>query len=125
MLKLLKLEVEKNKEACNGKFYKAKFNPFINRKGEYVYQIRMIPIKKMSCPGCDSCWFLDEDLNERLGCFEYDKHKSKSPFHSGHIPNMEHLRHDHIYELKATNLSKDWETGYVDDWDLEFVEIKD
>jgi hypothetical protein len=29
-----------------------------------------------------------------------------------------------LYEVRATNFSKDWETGYVDDWDLVLVPFK-
>lgn len=28
---------------------------------------------------------------------------------------------DGIYELKAVNISTDWQTGYVDDWDLKLL----
>lgn len=32
---------------------------------------------------------------------------------------------DGIYEVVMTNLSHDWETGYLDDWDLKLVPYTD
>ena len=63
--------------------------------------IRML--KKKSCPGCEKCGFLLEDLSQNESVI---------------IPEIEH---DELYTVVVTNISKDWETGYVDDWDLEVV----
>lgn len=38
----------------------------------------------------------------------------------GRILNFNEVN-DGIYELIVCNISKDWETGYVDDWDLKLV----
>lgn len=32
---------------------------------------------------------------------------------------------DGLYELSAINISKDWETGIIDDWDVILVEYKE
>jgi len=60
-------------------------------------------LKKKSCPGCEKCGFLLEDLSQNESVI---------------IPEIEH---DELYTVVVTNISKDWETGYVDDWDLEVV----
>lgn len=112
---------------CKGQLFKAKFNPFINAKGEYIYQIRMIPIKRLSCknPKCEACRFLvHDDLSERISCFDSHKEKLEKPALSNLIPNLKHVRHNHIYRLSVVNISKDFETGYVDDWDLAFIAVE-
>lgn len=41
-----------------------------------------------------------------------------------HMPDFDKLE-DGIYELKICNESRDIESGYIDDWDYEFVKVED
>lgn len=65
-------------------------------------------LKRKSCKGCDQCGYLRDDLHERM-CDE------------GII--LPEIEHDALYTIKVTNVSHDYESGFVDDWDLEAVKI--
>jgi len=39
-----------------------------------------------------------------------------------HLPK-DGLIEGRLYESRATNVSRDWETGYPDDWDVEIFEV--
>jgi len=93
---------------CKGLIYRGKRNAFINGRDEYVYSERMMLLKRKSCKGCERCGFLHEELQQSL---DMDC-----------LPLMpSYLEDGCLYQLSVTNMSKDWETGYVDDYDLEFV----
>ena len=92
---------------CKGKIYRARVNKFVNSKGEYIYQERMIPLKRKSCSGCDACAFLDEQLHESI---------------SNDISIIiKDIKHDALYSLEITNTYRDYITGMLEDWDLEFI----
>jgi hypothetical protein len=40
-------------------------------------------------------------------------------------PIVDEIRHGALYDLRVTNISRDWETGIVDDYDFEFVKRKE
>ena len=107
-------ENQPEKVQCKGKCYRGKINNFINVKGEVILQQRMIPVKRMSCCGCEDCDYTEEDLHERMNDFDY-----MAPI----FP--EKIKHGQLYKLKVTGVGRDWETGIVDEWDLEFVEVDD
>lgn len=98
---------------CTGLFYRCKVNSFINSKGAYVYQERMVPLKRMSCPGCVHCGDLLDELNE----VAFDKYMNG--------PVIEKIKDSGLYKLQITNISTDWESGIVDDWDIEFVLVEE
>ena len=40
---------------------------------------------------------------------------------SGYLIGLGDVEHNGLYTINATNISRDWESGYVDDYDLELV----
>lgn len=108
----IKFNDEIDPQQCNSLIFKAKVNVFLNSKNEFVYQQRMIPMKKLSCKGCNQCGFLLEELDERISNKDFSM-----------IP--ENIEHGALYRLETTHISRDWETGIIDDWDLEFIKIED
>ena len=101
---------EQDEEPCKGLFFRGKNNMFVNDRNEYVYQERMTPLKRMSCKGCSQCGPLLDDLHEWIA--------------GGQGPVINDLEHGALYRLEITNVQTDWESGYADDWDLEFVRVK-
>lgn len=91
-------------DVCKELVYRCKVNHFINSKGHIVYSSRFIPMKRLSCPGCPKCGGLLECLDGDL------------PLVSSEVNNQ-------LYSLEMVNISRDWESGHVDEWDLEFREI--
>lgn len=98
---------EESEPLCIGLFFRAKKNYYLNSRDEYVYQERMTPLKRMSCKGCSQCGYLKDELNEQC-CMDEP-------------PIVDDLQHGAVYQLKVTNIQTDWESGYADDWDIEFV----
>jgi hypothetical protein len=67
-------------------------------------------LKRKSCPGCEKCgWLWDElrqsDFNNRL--------------------DFDAVSHGKCYTIDMCNVSTDWESGVIDDYDLEFIEVKE
>jgi len=104
-------ELPPDGKPCRGLVFRGRVNAFVNNRGEYVYKESMRPLKRLSCPGCVKCGWLVEGLKEYLA--------------EGMQPNIDSIDDQALYELVITNVSTDWETGYVDDWDLEFRRKKE
>ena len=111
-MKFKNIETNEKINDCKGKIYKFKQNYFKNAKGHYIYKETMVPQKRLSCPGCEVCGWLIESLDE-MNQYTYDNG-----------PPIEYPEHNALYELSVTNQSRDWESGVVDDYDIEFVKVK-
>ena len=110
LIKSMKLNEKKEKVGtCKGKLFRGKVNAFVNNEGEYVYQERMRPLKRASCEGCLECGWLNEALEETV--------LSKD------IPIINNIKHGATYRLQIVNVSRDYATGIIDDWKLEFVKV--
>jgi len=108
---LSKFKESKKKNKCKGRIFRAHVNRYLTKKGGYVYQEKMTPLKRMSCKGCDRCVVFDECLPD----FVYGDNP----------PFIKNIKDRALYELKVVDISYDWETGNADDFNLEFVELKD
>lgn len=98
---------------CKGKIYRCRINAYISpTTGQYVRTERMVPMKRLSCPGCEKCGYLDEYMSEDLHC-------------AGELAVEPDLEHGALYEFKITRQYRDWETGYVDDFEMAFVKVED
>ncbi len=94
-------------EICKGLIFRYRETEYLNSDGAFVRTNRMMPMRRKSCPGCSKCdWFFD--------CYK----EQGVMWPSG-------LKEGELYHLTVVNVSTDWETGYVDDFDLEFVEYKE
>ena len=94
-------------DECIGKKYRYTENNYINLRGAICLEQKMTPLKKQSCPGCEKCGWIDDDLHESI--------VNVRP------PIIKKAANNGIYTVEITNISRDWETGYVDDYDFEFV----
>ena len=79
--------------------------------GELVYKQEFRPLKRLSCPGCEECAWIDDYLLEDVGC--------------GVFPQNSNLKNNDICKIKVSKEYTDWETGLVDEIELEFIEVKD
>ncbi len=110
-------EPEKREEPdqCGGLFYRVAREAWIGSDADVCFRYRLRPLTKISCAGCDLCSWLLEDLDTRL----YD-------YNAGYMDyDFDSLSHGMLVELKVTGVSTDWESGVVDDYDIEFVEVKE
>ena len=96
---------------CKGIIYRAQVNAYINKRGEYIYQERMSLLKRKSGTGCPDCYYFAEMLYEDVN--------------SNILPIISNIVHNQLYRLTIVNIYKDFETGNVDNYDLEFCMIKE
>ena len=97
---------------CKGRFYRGRVSGYLNSRNEYVYTEKMIPLKRMSCPGCEKCGWVDDELSMFISEKTY-------PEVIGGIEDGE------LYTIDICNISHDWESGIVDDYDLVFTKVVD
>jgi hypothetical protein len=109
-LSKLLLDVDEVKTpVCKGRFYRGYVTKYQTKYG-IAKKIEVRILKRMSCPGCDKCGGIDEDLN--MGLWE-------------DYISLEGIEDGKIYQTEYYNVSTDWEGGYVDSYDIRFVEVKD
>lgn len=108
MYDFVTLKTMAESDTCKGRIYKLVKNAFVSNRGDVVFKNTFVLQKRKSCPGCELCQWINDDIAnagvESIVCKTF--------------------KEGALYRLEMTNMSKDWETGYVDDYDLEFVEIK-
>jgi len=93
----------KNREECKGIFFRYKFNCYVSKTKSIEYKQSFKLLKRMSCPGCNLCQGFWEDLN-----------MTGAPEDILKLPGQ--LIDDQIYKICFVPVSKDWETGYLDEW---------
>ncbi len=104
-------ETQTEPPTCKGRIYRARVNAFLNHKGEMVYQERMAPMRRKSCPGCEECFHLDQ-LAEYVA--------------DGEPPDyMDCISNGALYELVLKDDKPDWESGAIEGGEFWFVAIKE
>lgn len=90
---------------CKGQRYRATITNFINLRGQLISQVRMSLLKRLSCPGCKECG--GDPLPDHVAM--------------GDIPILDNIVNGKIYRVIMVNVSHDWETGHIDNYDLKFI----
>lgn len=103
-LSLLKLE----RPPCSGLIFRYTESTWIDSSGSLNTRARYSLLKRASCT---CCRHLIDDLREMI-------HPRSSSIIYPERPEVNGL-----YRLRVVNESTDWESGIVDDWDLEFSRI--
>lgn len=103
-------------ETCGGLFYRVAREAWFGSNGDICFRYRFRPLTSKSCIGCYTCEWLLEDFAERL-----------NDYNSGYVDFQleQYYNHGSLVQLKVTNVSTDWETGIVDDYDIDFVEVNE
>lgn len=97
-------------EKCKGRMYRCSTNTYLNSKGAYVEIVRMNPLKRMSCKGCEKCGWMDEWLFEdTVNLYHDESLLPKEPVHGA------------LYRYDVISTSTDWETGYTELDEVGFV----
>lgn len=94
--------------SCKGQVFKASVNNFTTRKRGFGFEIRLVPMKRMSCPGCEKCGWLHENFNEINNDWP--------------ILNIENCEDGKFYTIGICNELRDYESGMIDAWDLQLIE---
>ncbi len=109
IVELLEESASHDVEECKGLFFRVSVNDyFVRERNEYTYSTRLRLLKSISCPGCNQCQWLLDNYGE-----------------CGDIPILpDDLSNGDVVTLGVTNISHDYETGYVDGYDLRFSKVK-
>lgn len=105
---LLKAKNSISSNSCKGQIFRADVQMCMTKRG-VMFSVRLNKLKRMSCPGCEYCSWITDDLSEI------------DPDHWP-IIGIESAEHGKLYTLEMCNVGRDYETGMVDEWDLRVVE---
>lgn len=94
---------------CKGIVFRCILNAYIAHDDSYVEKIMMRPLKRKSCKGCVRCGWIIDSMRESVG-------DERFPIIHDAMPNA-------LYKVIVVNEQEDWETGFIDDFDLEFKRI--
>jgi len=108
-----KLEEKKinNVEVCKGLFWRGSINTFLSEHRSLEHRKSLRLLKRISCKGCDKCYWLWDYLSEDISCNEGIDYIGK-------------IKHGAIYTYQV-NSSKGYYDAYPEIDDIEFVEVKD
>ena len=101
---MLDLIADEETTYCQGTVFKASVQNCRTAKGGFRFQVHLVPMKKMSCPGCEKCGWQSENFSEVNNDWP--------------INGIESCEDGKFYFVSTCNESKDWETGQVDEWKL-------
>lgn len=99
-------------EKCKGRFYRVRKNAYKSDRRIFM-STSLIELKRMSCPGCKRCAWIDDDVHEGL-CDMGD----------AYIEGLNSVKDGDIVRLLFILDSTDWETGLVDSWHLKAVKCQ-
>lgn len=104
--------IDETIEHCKGIYFRGFYNQYY-QDGKFEIKQGIKLLKRKSCPGCNKCGFILDNLQE-LSCVE------------GSIILPKYgIEHGKLYSVIVTNESRDWESGVVDDWDLEIIKVEE
>lgn len=94
-------------EPCKGLVFRGYSNTF--KSNNHIGQHQGIKLlKRKSCPGCEVCGSLLDEVSESIAC------------NSLIMPT---IHHGALYSIHITNVHKDWESGLVDDYEIEVYKL--
>jgi hypothetical protein len=88
--------------------YRACISRYKGNDGSINFNQRFRPMKSLSCPGCNECDWLITDLEES------DFNIINDGFENGDLVT-----------IIVTDISTDWESGYIDDYKLKFIKFNE
>ena len=106
----LKSELNTDKQPkCKGLVFRGFNNFYFNDVTGIICNKQYIKLlKRKSCSGCEHCSWIFDEIYDIMDCENLI------------FPEIENEK---LYTISVTNVSRDYETGYVDDYDLEIVEL--
>lgn len=103
------------KEQCEGLVFRCVSSQYTyrDRKNRIIWGERTVmrQLIKESCPGCDRCGYLEDNL-------QIDSTEQN-------VDIRPRLEHGAKYRLAVADVGYDWETGQCDSWTIAFILIED
>jgi hypothetical protein len=98
------------KKACKGLVYRCRMTQYMDKNSCYVETVKMVPMKTLSCSGCEFCIWLHDFIREDIEC---------NPQIWSDPENGE------LFEYCVTDQgTPDWETGCVEDFSCGFKKLE-
>lgn len=114
-MEILKLEselVDPKIKDCKGLYWRGVENIFVDKSGRIKQTKEIRLLKRKSCPGCEKCFWIFDELIESISC---EKNYSNI---------LSDIKHGKIYRF-GFSTSTDWESGFSEIDDIYFVEVKE
>ncbi len=92
---------------CSGLIFRTSISNYKTPRFAVHHDISFHLLKRKSCPGCSECGGYYDMLTDSSYIIHYP----------------DDIKHNDLVTLQYTNVHRDWESGIVDDWDVEFVKI--
>ena len=112
-VELIESDKREEPKECKGLIFRCETTMWRGSDGSVNFKERYCQLARKSCPGCQQCDWLMEDLDQRLYDFLFADTISRGGSNGA------------LYKLEVTNMSTDWETGFVDDYDVGFAPYKE
>lgn len=104
----LELNAEESEEKCTGLVFRGVSTVYSGKYCTYAERTELRLLRRKSCQ-CDGCSQLLSDIEQCV----YDGRVDHPP-----------IEHGEMYSVRYCNISRDWESGWIDDWDIEFYKIE-
>ena len=105
-LSIVKEEMESDETThCKGIVFRGHYSLFY-RKGVLQEKTELRLLKRRSCHGCPKCAWIWDDLAEGLDNLI-----------------LPAIKQGKLYSIHSINETRDWETGFIDGYDLEVFEV--
>lgn len=101
---------KKENDNCEGLIFKAEVTQYRTRRG-FAFTTKFNKMKVLSCKGCEKCGPLEDLIYEFID--------NESP-----IIGVETVQTGKLYTFSLCNMYRDYESGYVEDFDIEVTEYK-
>ena len=120
----LRMELD-SKPKCKGLFFRGRTNTYYNYEtGKLDIRKSLTLLKRDSCKGYPDCDSYDEEKDNILNsCCDHWMLEEMNDMMDVDAVIVPEIEDGALYGLKVSNLSTDWETGYVNDYTFEFYEI--
>ena len=107
--------VDDDPEVCKGLVFRCERTAWFGIDQDINFRRRFRLLKRKSCPGCSKCDWMWDDLSERFSDFGSQQDGI----------DYDDCEHGKLYELQTTDVSYDYESGFVDSYNMKFVEVKE
>lgn len=99
-----------NKKECKGVVFRAEVSSYRTSKKGIGMTLKLNPLKRKSCPGCDQCGWIDDLFLD---------------FTAEDIIGFTEIEDKGLYTIGVINEHRDWESGLIDDFDLMVVRLEE
>lgn len=103
--------VDPNEKICKGLYWRGSENIFIDADGRIKQTNELRILKKKSCPGCEKCGWIFDEISESIA--------------SGVASNLlSKIEHGKLYQFRW-NTTTEWESGVTEIDKIWFEEVEE